>query len=332
MKKQKVLIVRFSSFGDIVQCSVVVERLRQRFKDAEIHWVTRGEFKNLVSLNRNVDKVITIDKSGGVKALLYLAFKLRGKNYTHVYDAHHNLRSAVIRFVLMLNFNFPSLIVRSKNRLKRILLFKFRINLFPKPFRGIESYLLPLTKWEIPFETPQVPVLWNFPILNQKWENKKFIAFVPSAAWEMKRWPISHWKKLVALLPNINIIILGGKDDLFCEEICQVAPSRVTNLTGKLTLIESCDIVKKSTMLVSADTGLLHVADVLGVPAISLMGPTAFGFTAGPQIKTMEIELACRPCSKDGRGKCSQEIYQKCMVDIVPEKVAFEILNTHFFS
>lgn len=332
MKKQKVLIVRFSSFGDIVQCSVVVERLRQRFKEAEIHWVTRSEFKNLVGLNKNIDKVISIEKSAGLKGLIDLALKLRREKYTHVYDAHHNLRSGILKFALMLNFNFPSLVVRSKDRIKRILLFNFRINLFPRPFKGVESYLKPLSKWNIPLELLAVPVIWNFPVLNQEWENKKFITFVPSAAWEMKRWPVSHWKKLVLLLPNINIVILGGKDDLFCEEISRVDPTRVTNLVGKLSLIESCDIVKKSSLLVSADTGLLHVADVLGVPGISLMGPTAFGFTAGKQIKTMEIELACRPCSKDGRGKCSQEIYQKCMVDITPEKVAFEILNTHFFS
>lgn len=332
MKKQKVLIVRFSSFGDIIQCSSIVEHLRRRFQDAEIHWVTRNEFKNLVSLNQSVDKVLAIDKSTGIRGLIYLALKLRRENYTHVYDAHHNLRSGILRLVLMLKFNSPNLIVRSKDRLKRILLFYFRINLFPKPFRGIDSYLSPLKKWDIAFTTMAIPVRWKFQELNCDFVNKKFISFVPSAAWEMKRWPIDHWKKLVTLLPNVNIVLLGGKEDVFCEDISEIDPSRVINLAGKLSLIESCDIINKSQLVISADTGLLHVADVLGISAISLMGPTAFGFTASSKIKTLETELACRPCSKDGRGKCSQDIYQKCMVDITPEKVAREILNLQTLS
>jgi heptosyltransferase-2 len=324
VKKAKVLIVRFSSFGDIVQCSTVVELIRQTMTDAQIHWVTRNEFKNLVNLNAGLDKVIGIDKTDGFKGLLRLALLLRREQYTHVYDAHNNLRSVFLKLILMTRLHFPKLIVRSKERFKRILLFTFRINLFPKPFKGIDSYCLPLAKWGI---TNAAPVKWNFSILNPAWNNKKFITFVPSAAWEMKRWPLAHWKKLVQLLPQHDIVILGGKEDLFCEEISAINPTRVTNLAGKLSLIESCDIVKKSNLIVSADTGLLHVADVLQVPGISLMGPTAFGFTASNKIITVEVDLSCRPCSKDGRGKCSQEIYQKCMVDITPEQVASVILQ-----
>ena len=140
----------------------------------------------------------------------------------------------------------------------------------------------------------------------------------------MKRWPIPHWEKLIAIMPNQQFIILGGKDDLFCEDLKMIAPDRVQNLAGKLSLVESCALIKNSKLVISADTGLLHVADVLGVKALSLMGPTAFGFTTGTQIKTLEVALPCRPCTKDGRGTCSQEVYQKCMVDITPEWVAKE--------
>ena len=332
MKKNKVLIVRFSSFGDIVQCSSVVELIRQSLNDSEIHWVTRSEFGNLVGLNAGINKVFTLQKSEGVLGLIQLAILLRRENYTHVYDAHHNLRSAFLKLMLMTKWHFPNLIVRSKDRIKRILLFYFGINLFPKPFKGIESYIAPLAKWGFTPQLEKTTVKWNLAGLNPSWSKKKFITLVPSAAWEMKRWPIAHWKKLVLLLPNIDIVILGGKEDFFCEEIAAINSSRVTNLAGKLSLIESCDIVNKSTMVVAADTGLLHVADVLGIPGISLMGPTAFGFTASQKIRTLEVNLSCRPCSKDGRGNCSQAVYQKCMVDVTPEQVASAINSTHFFS
>ncbi len=327
MKNAKVLIIRFSSFGDIIQCSPVVELLRRYNSTGPIHWVTRSEFKNLVALNKNIDHVFSIEKKAGILGLIKLAINLRNQNYTHIYDAHNNLRSNILKVFLLCRFNAPNCITRSKDRIKRLLLFYFRINKFPIPFKGIHSYLSPLEKW-IPVESndyinPQV--LWNLENLNINFSVNKFITFVPSAAWSMKRWPLTHWKKLVHLLPEFKIVILGGKEDTFCEEIKQESPDRVVNLAGKISLIESCDIVNKSELIISADTGLLHVADVLAKSGVSLMGPTAFGFTTNPKIRTLELPLNCRPCTKDGRGQCSQDVYQKCMVEITPEMVAKDI-------
>ena len=143
----------------------------------------------------------------------------------------------------------------------------------------------------------------------------------------MKRWPLEHWKTLITIMPNARFIVLGGKEDLFCQELTDIDPVRVLNLAGKLSLIESCKLVQISELVISADTGLLHVADVLGVKGISLMGPTAFGFTISSLIKTLEVDLPCRPCSKDGSGSCSQKTYQLCMVNINPAMVANEAQN-----
>jgi len=86
-------------------------------------------------------------------------------------------------------------------------------------------------------------------------------------------------------------------------------------------LVESCQAVANAKLVISADTGLLHVADILKVPAVALMGPTAFGFPSGKKTVTLDVVLACRPCTKDGRGKCSRDVWQKCMVDIDVELV-----------
>ncbi len=337
MEKNKVLIIRFSSFGDIVQCSSVVELIRQRFSpSAIIDWATRSDFENLVKLNAEINTVWSFDKKLGLIGLIKFAFKLRNEKYTHVYDAHNNLRSNILKFFLASRIICPQIIKRPKDRLKRILLFNFRINKFPNPFIGIESYVVPLLKWEIQKgENPRL-VTWNFSsavenkILNIKAEtvgDKKIIALVPSAAWEMKRWPLEHWKTLITIMPNARFIVLGGKEDLFCQELTDIDPVRVLNLAGKLSLIESCKLVQISELVISADTGLLHVADVLGVKGISLMGPTAFGFTISSLIKTLEVDLPCRPCSKDGSGSCSQKTYQLCMVNINPAMVANEAQN-----
>lgn len=333
MKINKVLIIRFSSFGDIVQCSSVVELIRQRFTSSQIDWVTRSEFDYLVKLNHNVNKVWSFDKKLGLSGLISLGMQLRREGYDHVYDAHNNLRSKLLSFLIRSKVvGGPNWITRSKDRFKRVLLFTFRINTFPWPFKGIRSYQEPLKKWGISPGADELLVTWDFSEASREkakgfLQNKKTIILVPSAAWEMKRWPLPHWKKLIEIMPEHHFVVLGGREDHFCEELKAVAPERVVNLAGKLSLVESCALIEKSELVISADTGLLHVADVLGVKALSLMGPTAFGFTIGPQIKTMEVELPCRPCTKDGRGSCSQDVYQKCMVDITPQKVAQEALH-----
>ena len=336
MLKNKVLIIRFSSFGDIIQCSSVVELIRQRLGESsrlnEIHWATRSDFQFLVSLNLGVDKVWSLDKKLGIVGLVKFAFLLRSENFSHIYDAHNNLRSNLLKIFLMTRLKRPNILTRSKDRWKRFLLFNLRINKFPKPFRGIESFISPLSNWNIKEIDKSRFVDWTFKSeIEEKIKSiigdEKVISLVPSAAWEMKRWPLDHWKNLIKLLPDSQFVVLGGSTDLFCQELADLDPKRVRNLAGKLSLVESCHLIQRSTLVVSADTGLLHAADVLGVKGISLMGPTAFGFTMSNKILNLEVELPCRPCSKDGSGKCSQEVWQRCMVEISPAMVANEVLS-----
>lgn len=327
----KVLIIRFSSFGDIVQCSKVAELITQVNHQSEIHWVTRGEFKNLLEINPNVRKVWSLSReSKGLIDLFKLGFTLRNEKYDLIYDAHNNLRSHLLYFILKCGRPKSKWITRSKDRVKRVLLFNFRLNYFDYPFKGIRSFLLPIENFLGELSKKDLVVSsWNFSSqvllkMNEISHLQESIVFVPSAAWAMKRWPLEHWITLASLVEK-NIIILGGKEDeIFCEEIKKIAPQRIQNLAGKLSLIESCAVVQNAKLIISADTGLLHVADVFGKKALSLMGPTAFGFTTHQNIKTLEVEMSCRPCTKDGSGKCSQATYQKCMVDITPTMVANE--------
>ena len=134
--------------------------------------------------------------------------------------------------------------------------------------------------------------------------------------------PVSHWQQVIQLMPEYRFIILAGPTDTFCETIKAIAPERVNNLAGQTSLLESCYLVKQSHLVISGDTGFLHAADLFHTPSIALMGPTAFGFPTGKEAEVMGVNLPCRPCTKDGRGKCKQPVWQKCMVDITPQTVA----------
>ncbi len=332
---QHLLIIRFSSLGDIVQAMGVLAPLKAAYPALRINWVTKPEFAPLLRAREEIDRVFVVDDKASclqnLLALLGLGWRLRQRRYDLAYDAHSNLRSTLLWWVLW-PFSGTRWIRRSKERWKRFLLFRCRINRFPAPFKGAESYWRPLKKVLPQMDAPTAGhwPLWPLPT---RWEERLgekicgMIALVPGAAWPMKRWPLEHFKKLISLLPGQAFVVLGGPGESFCRELETSFPSRVANLAGQLDLSQACSVVARARLVVAADTGLLHVADLAGTPGIALMGPTAFGFCTHSHIHTLQVELLCRPCSKDGRGRCSQKIYQRCMVDITPEMVAEKVLQ-----
>lgn len=331
---KKFLIIRLSSIGDIVQCMNVVNGIKNHYPDSEIHWFARKDMSSFLAMDKRIDRIWGFDRKDGFKGIIKAAKELKKEKYDFIYDAHSNIRSNILKFYLLPCFRRliprgPKYVLRSKERFKRILLFKFDINKFPKPFKGVESYNSPLAKWGITDFNSNYSD-WFFPEdykakFKDITEDKKTITIVPSANWEMKRWPVSHWKKLIEIMPDYKFIILAGPADTFCNDIEDSNKDRVINLAGKTSLLESCYLVSKSNVVVSADTGFMHAADLFNIPTLALMGPTAFGFPTGKTVTTMEIDMKCRPCTKDGRGKCSQDVWQKCMVDITPEMIAKEI-------
>jgi ADP-heptose:LPS heptosyltransferase len=153
-----------------------------------------------------------------------------------------------------------------------------------------------------------------------------YVALAPSAAHPLKRWPLGHWKKLIELMPETEFVVLGGPQDGFLQELAELDPTRVVNLAGKLSLRESAEVVMNSTVLVSNDTGLMHVAEQTGKPCVALMGPAPFGFPSRQSTRVMELQLRCRPCSKHGQGPCvNRDIHQKCLVEIHPQAVVAEV-------
>jgi ADP-heptose:LPS heptosyltransferase len=324
-EEYKILIVRLSSFGDIIQGMSVLAPLKKQFSTAPIHWVARSDMAPLLEMTNLIDQSWSYDRKSGLRGLFQLGFQLRAEGFTHIYDAHSNLRSFILKLILWSPGR--KIITRSKERLKRFLLFQCRVNTFDWPYQGMKSFVKPLKTWFVLSESLQIKFNFSKPEINKvsNFESSKKISLVPSAAWKMKRWPIGHWKRLIELLPEYEFIVLGGPGDDFCSELQALAPERVINTAGQLSLRESCLVVQDSLLVISADTGLLHVADLTGTPCLALIGPTAFGFPTHSNVEVMQKDMQCRPCTKDGRGSCSQRIYQQCMVDISAQEVADKI-------
>jgi heptosyltransferase-2 len=351
------LIIRFSSFGDIIQALGIPASFHKQFPNSQIDWLVRDDFFDLIKDHPLIANAIAFPRKSSVVALLKLAWNLasptqshyannalRVGGYTHIYDAHHNIRSGLVvatfrlrRLIYLfqspLSFQNFQLIRRSKDRLKRWLFFNiyyFRSTrpVLPRPFIGAKSFLKPLEKWGLTSAIPLAPLFFTNEIVPDDVTSEikglpfPLIAIAPSAAWEMKRWPIKNWKTLITMLPNSGFVIMGGPNDNFLQEIVSADPFRVKNLAGRLTLAQSSALLKQTQLVIANDTGLLHVADQLGIPTLAIIGPTAFGYPSQSSSNSIEIELPCKPCSKDGRGKCHAVIYQLCLVSITAEMVA----------
>ena len=194
----KFLIIRFSSIGDIIQCMGIISGIREKFPDAEIHWITRKDMASILTIDKRIHKIWAFDKTAGLKGLLKIAGQLRKERYDYIYDAHSNIRSNVLKLILSPFPNHkPYILLRNKKRWKRFLLFQMGINRFEWPFRGMESFREPLKKWGIT-RFPEQQQNWYFPEdCSSRWGNRiglSTITLVPSANWEMKRWPKEHWR------------------------------------------------------------------------------------------------------------------------------------------
>lgn len=338
----KILIIRFSSFGDVTQALSIPAKLAELTGEAkngyEIHWVIRKDLAPLLEGHPHIHKVWKLDRKEGFRGLLRLIQALKAENFSHIYDAHNNLRSHVVSWLLRPPlamsriFNPPFFIRKSQKRWKRFLLFKFRINTYEMPLSGQRDLLEPLQKWGLNRELPKTPQLFLRTESDQKvfklLEEKKFTSYValaPSSAFPLKRWPLDHFKKLISLAGEEKFVCLGGPEDTFIEDLVKIAPDRVLNLAGQLTLQESASVVAHAKGLIANDTGLLHVGEQLGKKTVALMGPAPFGFPSRETTKILQLDLKCRPCSKHGQGPCVNEKFHRCLVDITPEQVKREM-------
>lgn len=315
----KLLIIRFSAFGDVTQALSIPSVVNRNLPEAQVHWVIRQDLSELLEGHPHIHQVYKLDRSLGLKGLYKIAQELRRQHFTHIYDAHNNLRSRFLSCYLRL-FRSVQFIRKSQFRFKRFLLFTLRINTYQLPFSGQRDLLQPLQKWGWDTSLPPAPQL--FLKGTESSHHEPYIAIAPSAAHALKRWPIDYWKQLIEILPHHNFKVLGGPGEDFLNELAQNAPNRVEILAGKLSLQQSAEVIRQAKLVISNDTGLLHIAEQLGKPTLALMGPAPFGYPSRSSTEILELNLPCKPCSKHGQGPCTNPNFQQCMRDISPRLVA----------
>ncbi|MGG9972505.1 glycosyltransferase family 9 protein [Ferruginibacter sp. SUN002] len=315
----KFLIIRFSSIGDIVLTTPVIRCLRKQFPDAEIHFLTKTAFKDILDNNPNINKVYTLqDDFDGMTTAL------KAESYDYIIDLHHNLRTLRVKKALkkVKAFSF------NKLNVEKFIYTNFKINTLPKKHivdRNIETVQsLGVTNdgFGLDYFIPEKDIVAKHDIPTA--HHAGYIGIVIGAALATKKLPLH---KLQEICKSINhpIILLGDRDDrAMGDAIAEVDDMKIYNACGKFNLNESADLVRNAKLIISHDTGLMHIAAAFQKPIISVWGNTVpafgmypyYGSRSNQQYSVVEVhKLWCRPCSKIGYDRCPRGHF-KCMEKI----------------
>ena len=318
--KTKFLIIRFSSIGDIVLTSPVVRCLKTQFPDAEVHFLTKKRNADLLQANPYIDQIHLLDKS-----LSDIIQTLKAENFDYVIDLHNNLRSLAVKLRLKVkSYSF------NKLNFRKILLTKFKLNTMPEGHiveRNLETlrhfnilndgkgleYFIPL---EDEFNRSELPD--NF--LNG------YVAIVLAGTYPTKKLPVEKYKKLISE-SSIPFVLLGGKSErTMAANILEWNTGNVIDFTGKLRINQSASLVKNARLVISNDTGLMHIAAAYHKKILSVWGNTSPELGMYPYLpdegsEILEVKgLSCRPCSKLGYHECPKKHF-RCLNDIPEDRI-----------
>ncbi len=326
----RVLIVRFSSIGDIVLTTPVIRAIRTRHPDAHIAMVVREDLADLVRHNPRLNQVITWRQG---TSLAPLAAQLRQSDWTHRLDLHGSLRSRRLRLMVGGEWSgYP------KHRLRRTALIATRRRWGGSLGPVVERYAqaaaaLDITLDDRPAElfvsAEAEDVARRFLADHGLGRQRRLVALVPGAAHFTKRWPVEHWTDLAARLGRKDdLVILGGPAER--ETAAAVAAAggpAAVSAAGEFSLLQSAALLKQSAVAVAGDTGLMHMATALGTPVIAMYGPGVeeFGFFPWQaRARVMQLDLDCRPCSAHGGPRCPLG-HHRCLRDITPAELQSQL-------
>ncbi len=316
----KYLIIRFSSIGDIVLTTPVIRCLKQQVDGAEIHFLTKRNYKDVLACNPYIDKLHLLDHS-----LSNLILVLKEEKFDYIIDLHHNLRSAIVKARLgAISFSF------NKINVPKWLMVNLKINRLPHK-HIVDRYFDTLALFDVRndqkgldfFYAPEDEVKFNE--LPEALRNG-YVAFIIGAKHATKKLPLEKIARIIRKSALPYAIIGGREDEQDGAKICAEAEALCVNLAGKLSIGQSAAFVNRARVVITHDTGMMHIAAAFHKKIISIWGNTIPGFGMTPYKANNESIIAevkglnCRPCSKIGYASCPKKHF-KCMNDIDEDEI-----------
>lgn len=313
----KILIIKPSSFGDIIQANPLISAIKAEWAEAQIDWLVFDKFKPVIELFNGVTNIQVWERNGGIKAFFKILKVCNKENYDLVIDLQGLLRTALFAFLLKAKQKIgvsgmkelswllikqpykrnkkENAVIRNLNSLSYITGKKYSVN-----FELKKSFISDISLKKYNIES-----------------DDKFITLIPFARGKTKNWNIDYYNALSKMIyekyPDIKIIILGAQKDFG-----KIKNENLIDLCGKTNIKELAQILSKSLLAIGADTGPMHLANAIGVKNIFIFGGSDVYETSpyGNISKVFNSNLPCSPC----RGKCIYDT-EKCLEQIKPEYI-----------
>lgn len=359
---KKILVIRFSSLGDVILTTPLLKTLRKKFPESEIHYCVFASYADVLKYNPNVDRLIEVNDKPTFAKLREIKKKLRQERYDLILDAHNNLRTVYLRLFM------PGEVRKfRKYSFRKFLLVKFKWNLM----KGVPSIAeRQLSILNTPVSLNEARNLINSPTggffagaqndtnsgvsncIPETFTNedsqrnaerklkeagisgtKELICIVAGAGHFTKTYPAEYLASLLTSLrrrEEYNFVLVGkGKDKKNIEIIKKLTTDDVCDLCDKLSLPELAEVMRRCSLVITGDTGPMHIAEAVGVPIVMIAGSSVREFGFFPLTEnSVVIEnegLPCRPCSHIGRESCPLGHF-KCMMELKPERVYEKML------
>lgn len=340
----KILIIGPAWVGDMVMAQGLFIALEQQHPDAKIDVIAPDWTRPLLERMPEVNQVLSLPFKHGELNLLKrieIGKSLRDKKYDWAIILPNSWKSAIIpfaaripkrtgwrgemRFGLLNNIRYLD---KKKYPLmiQRFIALSYPANASPPLERGVATESGGGILERIPFR-PQLTVntstqkdtLQKFNINT----DKPIVALCPGAEFgPSKRWPEKYYAEVGSYLldKNIEVLLMGSqKDQVVTNTINELTQNRCKNLAGNTTLGEAIDIMAQTSLVITNDSGLMHIAAALNKPLIAMYGSTDPNFTPplSDNAKILSIELYCRPCFQ---RDCPLK-HHRCMNDLLPQRV-----------
>lgn len=334
----KTLVIRFSSIGDVVLTTPLLRVLRSRFPKSQIDFVTRQEYAELIRTNPNINLTYEFDTSTGFAGLRKLKERLKKERYDLVVDLHNSLRSRYLRSMR----GVGQIVVVDKRIPERTLLVKLKKNKYERIVPVADRYVETLKGHGIhpDGKGPELhlpdEVLFGTASRIAKLRLNRFehvIGLCPFARHATKEWPAERFAEIgLRFIRETDgaAMVFGGNQDIVRSSAVSTPiktatqEDRVFDFTGQLSLGETAAAMQYCDVVVTNDSGLMHIAAAMNKRTIAVFGSTVeeFGFFPPPQISLVleQKGLGCRPCSHIGLKACPEKHF-RCMLDIEVDSV-----------
>ena len=317
--------------GEVILTTPLIRAVRKHYPEAEIDFVVKKKFFDLVKDNPHLDHIYIFDKAQP-NDLKRIKKEVRAKGYHWIIDLHKNFRSRMIRRGLKAK-------VTSYHKMiwKRTLLVWWGWNIFKEIIPAYQKYFQAVAPMGIEYDGEGTEVVVSTDIQNIVKDKlikggydtqRPLITICPGASFANKRWLPDRFARVADMLRQsyqAQIAFAGGpQDHELCKQIVQQLPfGRAFNFAGKFNLLQSAALLGQSSLVITNDSGMMHLAQAQKVPVVAIFGSTTreLGYFPLPEKSVVvENQVSCRPCSHNGLDKCPKGHF-KCMKGITENQV-----------